>query len=101
MIFIIIFFLPNKLSQTRSSDKCFGFKINKVCFGIADDGYQPTWQRKIDFWKTPNKFCGTEGMAVPTMVTKCCDGFYEDWSNGGAPGGLGLCRKDKNYNPNL
>jgi hypothetical protein len=101
MIFIIIFFLPNKLSQTRSLDECFGFKIQLVCFGIADDMNDSTIKRKIDFWKTPNKFCGTEGMAVPTIVNKCCDGFYEDWGNGGVPGGLGICRKDKNYDPSL
>ena len=52
--------MPNKLSQTRSFDECFSFEIKLVCFGVADDLSNSIFKQKIDFWKTPNKFCGVE-----------------------------------------
>ncbi len=94
--------MPNKLSKSRSYNECFGFKIDLVCFGIASDGNISTVQRKMDFLKDEDKFCGTEGMAVPTMAVKCCDELSEIWSTCAEDdcsckhsfpsiGGLGIC----------
>lgn len=117
-IVIMIFFAPNKLSKSKSLDECLGFKLKMVCFGMANDIETSTFQRKIDFWKTSNKFCGTAGMAVPAMATKCCEGFSEMWNtcaeddcnkckhSFAAPGGLGICSDcgngvcDRNNNEN-
>lgn len=112
-----IFLAPNELSNSRSSDDCLGFKIKLVCFGLANDLSTTTFQRKINFIKSPNKFCGTAGMAVPTMATKCCDGLSEMWNtcaeddckcqhSFASIGGLGVCSAcgdgicDKNNNEN-
>ena len=112
---IMIFFAPNELYEGRGSDNCIGFKIKLVCFGLADDGNVSTLQRKINFLQSPNKFCGTSGMAVPTMAKKCCEGLSEMWNTCAEndckcehslaiPGGLGICSEcgngicDKNNN---
>lgn len=117
VIGFLIFFAPNEISKSRTTDECLGFKIKSVCFGIANDINTPTFQRKINFWKTPNKFCGTEGMAVPTMATACCKGLSEMWNtceeddcgcqhSFPVTGGLGICSNcgngicDKDNNEN-
>ncbi len=116
-ISILIIFAPNELSKSRTIDECLGFKIKRVCFGIANDINTSTFQRKINFWKNPNKFCGTVGMSVPTAATECCkglsgmvDGCMENDCNCQqplfAPGGLVICSHcgnglcDKNNNEN-
>lgn len=101
-ILIVFFFVPNELSQSRSYNKCYGFEIKHVCFGIIKYGTNNIIRSKINFLKSPTKFCGTEGMSIPTMAESCCEGFSEMWNTcpendceceNSYPslGGLGIC----------
>lgn len=117
IIGMALIFAPNELSKSRSYDECLGFRLNLVCFGLADDGSTSALQRKINFLKSPNKFCGTAGMATPTIARKCCEGLSEMWNtcaeddcacqhSFSALGGLGVCSDcgnsicDRNNNEN-
>lgn len=102
IVVVILFFVPNELSKSRGHDECLGFRLNQACFGLADDGKTSALQRKVNFLKNPSKFCGTAGMAIPTMASKCCDGLLEMWNTCAeddckcqhsfpATGGLGIC----------